>query len=160
MFLDKDGKLFGKINIIDFLALLLLAAAAIFLVTRFLVPKTGETPFVLEFFAEEAETWVVESMQEGDMAEDGTEERVLGAVSEMEMRKAEKWVSTEEGAYIKIDRPGFSALSVLVETRGETHINGVSVGGHRYFVGDTVFLRIGDATLPMRLRNIRVPEKG
>lgn len=39
---DEKGKLFGKLNVIDFLAIVVLIAALIFVAIRFLLPKAGD----------------------------------------------------------------------------------------------------------------------
>lgn len=40
---DEKGKLFGKLNVIDFLAIVVLIAAVIFVAVRFLLPKEGDS---------------------------------------------------------------------------------------------------------------------
>ncbi len=158
MILDGEGRLFGKINIIDFLALVLLVAAAGFIVTRFIVPKTGESEATLQFASGAAEIWILERIEEGEPVSVKETGRTLGAVSGVATGKAEEWVLAENGRYVKTSRPGFSALSVSVKALGEVEAGGVYIGGERYFVGDTLSLCIGDATLPMRLRDIRATE--
>ena len=54
MIIDKNGKVFGKINIIDLLVLIVLVAAIFVVGSRFLLPKQKSTQTIqMQFYLEE-----------------------------------------------------------------------------------------------------------
>ena len=81
----KNGKLFGKINIIDFLAVLavvvVIAAAAVFV----LRPKDGGDTLVMKFRIEEVDGFVAEKVHVGDELYDDTNLQDIGVVTDVEL---------------------------------------------------------------------------
>lgn len=160
MFIDKKGKLFGKINIIDFLILVILVAAIAILGVKFLGGGRGKDTQTLEmkFHIEEIDEWVTENVKEGDALYDGTYEQDLGKVTKVEVGEAVTWGLNADGEYKKSTRPGFKSMTITGEVQGTKTAVGAKVGGEIYGVGHSMILYAGDAKLYLRVYDISVKE--
>ncbi len=159
MFIDKKGKLFGKINIIDLLILLVLVVAIAVLGVKFL-GKGGKDTQTLEmkFHIEEIDTWVTEKVQEGDALYDGTYEQSLGVVTKVDPGEAKTWGLASDGQYVLTSREGFNSLTITGEVKGTKTAVGAEVNGQLYGVGHSMVLYAGDAKLYLRVQDISVKE--
>ena len=71
--IDEKGRLFGKVNIVDLLIILIVLAAAAFLGYRFLGPDSNVAntePVRLTLYCEESADYAVEQLTEGAEAWD------------------------------------------------------------------------------------------
>ncbi len=159
MFIDKKGKLFGKINIIDLLILVILVAAIAVLGVKFL-GKGGKDVQTLEmkFHIEEVDTWVTENVQVGDALYDGTYEQNLGVVTNVETGQSKTWGQNADGQYVLSSRDGYNSMTITGEVQGTKTAVGAEVNGQLYGVGHSMVLYAGDAKLYLRVQDIRVKE--
>ncbi len=160
MFIDKKGKLFGKINIIDLLILIILVAAIAILGVKFLGGGRGTDSQVLEmkFHIEEIDTWVTENVKVGDALYDGTYEQPLGTVTNVETEPSKTWGLGADGQYVLSSREGFKSMTITGEVLGTKTDVGAKVGGELYGVGHSMILYAGDAKLYLRVYDISVKE--
>ena len=160
MFIDKQGKLFGKINIIDLLILVVLVLAIVILGAKFLGGGKGQDAQVLEmkFHIEEIDTWVTEKVQIGDGLYDGTYEQNLGKVTNVETAPSKTWGLNQDGQYVLSSREGYQSMTITGEVLGTKTDVGCKVGGELYGVGHSMVLYAGDAKLYLRVQDISVKE--
>jgi len=81
MIIDKDAKLFGKINIIDICIVLAVLVVAVFAATKLkgnVVVTNESKKFEMKFFVEEVENFRVENMAVGDNLYDDSKNLFLG----------------------------------------------------------------------------------
>lgn len=156
MILDKDGRVFGKINIIDLLAILLLVALVAFLGTKFLLPATGEIKVELQFWVPEAEIWLAERITPAAPLYDTETDSHLGHVTRVETGTPNTWAITSDGKFVPASRDGFCSLTICGNTVAVQEENGVTISGSHYAVGQAVLLCAGDAQLSARVRDIRI----
>ena len=159
--IDSKGKLFGKINIIDFLLLLVLVAAIAVLGVKFLGGKTvGDTQTIqMQFYIEEVDKWVAENVKVGDALYDGTFDQELGVVTAVETGEARTWATTADGQYVPATRgDDFKSMIITGEVKGTKTAVGAEVNGERYGVGHSMVLYAGDAKLYLRVYDISVKE--
>lgn len=160
MLIDKNGRVLGKINIIDLLAILLIVALFSVLGTKFLLPQTGEETMQLQFFTGEAENWVAEKIQPSASLYDKENGAQLGLVTGVETGTPHTWATTAEGQYVPASRDGFCSLTIRGSAMGKKDENGVEIDGIHYAVGQTVLLCAGDVQLSVRVRDIRTETAG
>lgn len=164
MIIDKKGKLFGKINIIDLLIVLVLVAAVMVIGVRFL--RGGENaakkeePDVLRltFYAEEVNDWVAEKVEVGDEMFDATYAQEIGVVTEVKTDAPETYGINDEGQYVPAPRDGFCSIQISGEVRGTKTDVGAEINEHLYGVGHSMVLYAGDAKIYLRLMDIEVLE--
>lgn len=161
MFIDKKGKLFGKINIIDFLIIVVLVVAIAVVGVKFLGGKKGgDTQTIqMQFYIEEVDKWVAENVKEGDALYDGTFDQDLGVVTGVEIGEAQTWALTSDGQYVTATRgDNFKSMTITGEVQGTKTEVGAEVNGKRYGVGHSMVLYAGDAKLYLRVKDISVKE--
>ncbi len=153
--IDKNGKLFGKINVIDLLVLVVLVAAILVVGLRFIGPRGDATETLeMKFYIEEVNDWVADKIQIGDTMYDGTNSMTLGKVTAVEKGKAETWAITEDGRYVVAEREGFCSLVVTGDVQGKKTDTGAEIGGEIYGVGHSMVLHAGDAKMYLRVYDI------
>ncbi len=139
MLIDKDGRVLGKINIIDFLAILLILLLLAFFGTRFLLPRAGEEHISLQLFAAEEALWVAEKIEEKAPLYDREAGKTLGHITAVDIRAGHE---------------GTCSLYLSAEAMGQKTPNGVEIGGNSYAVGQSVLLYAGKAQISARIRDI------
>ena len=83
--IDEKGRLFGKVNIVDLLIILIVLAAAAFLGYRFLGPNSNVAntePVRLTLYCEESADYAVEQLTEGAEAWDSENNIILGTLTD------------------------------------------------------------------------------
>ena len=95
----KNGKLFGKINVIDFLAILavvvVIAAAAVFV----LRPKDGGDTLIIKFRIEEVDGFVAKKVLIGDEMYDDTNLQDIGVVTDVEISDSISYGQVNDSVY-------------------------------------------------------------
>ena len=111
----KNGKLFGKINIIDFLAVLALivviAAAAVFV----LRPKDGGDTLVMKFRIEEVDGFVAKKVHVGDELYDDTYLQDIGVVTDVELSDSISYGQVNDSVYTLTSKEGYYSMIITGE---------------------------------------------
>ena len=159
--IDKNGKLFGKINIIDFIVILVLVAAvAIFAASKLQgVVKTEEeiekNIITMEFTADEVPEYVIPHIKNGDAVYDSDNNSKLGTLKSCKVDESRSYSANDNGEIILGSKEGYKSVVLVVEVEGaEIKDNGVDVEGTKYGVGHTFTLRSGFAKLYLKVSNI------
>ena len=156
--IDKNGKIGGKVNLIDLLILIVIIAVAAFVAHRFLVRDSAglvkNDAVRLEFTATEVKKYTAAALKEGAPALDADENNYLGSVLSYELGEAYEYIVDEHGDTVELNP--FDSVSVVVttETSGNLDGNGVVINGTRYAVGHSMVLFAGDAKLWVRVSGI------
>lgn len=159
MIIDKNGKVFGKINIIDLLVLIVLVAAIFVVGSRFLLPKQKSTQTIqMQFYLEEVDEWVADKISEGNSLYDGNYEIDLGKVTKVEREPSIAWGLNKDGVYVQSSKDGYCSLTITGEVEGQKTEIGAKVNGKLYGVGHSMVLYAGDAKLYLRVHDISVKE--
>ncbi len=163
MIIDEKGKLFGKINIIDLIVLVLIAAAVVVGAYSKLSDKVsiggggeGEQTLVIKYYIEEVSDFVAEKVEVGSSLMDDNTLTELGKVTAVEVGPAVSFAGNSEGEYIKTTKDGFNSLLITGEVKGVKTEYGAEVKKSKYGVGHSFVLRAGDAKLYLRVYDIDV----
>ena len=155
----KNGKLFGKINIIDFLAVLALivvvAAAAVFV----LRPKDGGDTLVMKFRIEEVDGFVAEKVHVGDELYDDTNLQDIGVVTDVELSDSISYGQVNDSVYTLTSKEGYYSMIITGEVKGRKTKLGAEIGGKKYGVGHSMVLRAGDAKMYLRVYDIALKDE-
>ena len=162
MVIDKNGKLFGKISIIDIIVILLILAAGSFLGIRYL--STANSPIgagaaldelEIKFYSEEVNDFVVDAINIGDSAKEFAQYASFGKVTNVEVSPSIIWVQDFDGNIYgapKEDR--YYSVTVTMRAKGKIDDTGFSLDGTTYFVGKTVILYLGQAGFQGRISGV------
>lgn len=151
MIIDKRGKLFGKISIIDLLILLLLVVVAGFgykyMSSRGAGQEASQTEkFVIVFYGEEAPEFAVKAVKVGDVARDLQGGTVFGSiVQDVKAEKPKKFIDNEKGETVALARDGYVSYFMTVEGEGVIRDTGIAIGGSEFQMGKTLTIKVGSA---------------
>ena len=160
MFLDKEGRIGGKINIVDFIALCLFGLLLLFLSSRLLLPRASEEWVTIEFYAAETEEWLAEKIMTGKWLYNQESGDMLGQITGARKGAPDTLVLSSSGKDIPAGREGFCSLFIEGRARGVLGENGVEIGGRTYAMGQTVLLCAGQTQIFMRIRNLQAEMEG
>lgn len=156
--INKEAKLFGKINIIDFILLIglvgLIALGAVHLRRGggFIGGESRE--FIISFMTESIDDFTAYSWRVGDNAFDHILGNFLGVVYDVRLEDAIVWNADQYGNTIRATKEGFYSVHICIRITGTPSENGVLVGGNRYGVGMNRAIRAGGA-MPARVSGLR-----
>jgi len=140
MILDKNGKLFGKINIIDVFAVIILIAAIIGISIRFIsVPSKNvknkiELTYVVEI--EGVSDFTVDALNKQGKVIDSKQKCLVGEVIGVESRKQTLDKFDSDGNLLSSEVPEKYTVDVTIEAIGKE-------SEHGYFVGNDTELSVG-----------------
>lgn len=158
MIIDEKGKLFGKLNIIDLVIILVLIAAIAFAGFKFLAPSmtasssTGTAE--VKFYIEEVSDFVADKIDIGDKLMDEGKNVSLGVVTDIEFGPAVSYGTNSEGAWVTSSREGYKSMILTGEVEATKFDHGMIVNASKYYVGHTFVLLAGEAKLYLRVYDI------
>ena len=124
--LDRNGRLFGKVSIIDVLVVLvvLVMAVAMYVKNNTLqASKTGEDSKIPITFVVEAENIplnVVDTVRVGDKVfdKDRTSGGAIGTITDIEIMEAGRTAALDNGTYVRMKNESARNLIITVEGAG------------------------------------------
>ena len=161
MFIDKKGKLFGKVNIIDFILIVLILAVIAFIAIKAgssTVSSSAEKTLVVQYYAEEVSDFVANQVQVGDELLDDGRNCSLGTVTKVEVGPSQSYSTTESGESKLISRDKINSILITSEVKGEITPTGCVISSNKYGVGHSMTLRAGKAKIYLRVYDYQVKE--
>jgi hypothetical protein len=157
--IDKKGRLFGKVSLIDLFAAVVLCA--VFYVV-FTAMRAGdrldmgyEQPVVITFFSPVAHDFVANTFQTGVSVTDSERRIPLGYVTDIRVGDSIFFMADRQGNEVASHREGYASVFVSSRVTGRMTDGAVVLGGVVYAVGDEVYIWAGDTWLIMNISNIR-----
>lgn len=152
--IDKNGKLFGKINIIDLLIIIVLIAALIFVCSRvFAFDKGSEVSdgndVLISFYGNEAELGFDKEdlFYEGAPAYEDITNAQLGELTGWSVEPAYEYQLNSNGEQVKVDIPNGHFVTVTLKANGTLAEDGLHVGSSLYCVGAHYTIHVGTAKI-------------
>lgn len=148
MIIDKKGKLFGKINIIDLVVVvvILFFAYNAFSTTNEIESEefmqSEEAYMTLEL--EEVHSNFLNVVEVGDVVKDSVRGFVLGEIIEVESESYKEMVTTTDGKVEYKSIPGLYNIQVVLDIQGIFDGNGVLVQSKRYYIGSETRIKTED----------------
>lgn len=136
----KDGKIFGKINVVDFfviLIILLLALGAVLKFGKFNSKTEESTNQTIEYKMEvkNIRDYTINAIQSGDLIFDSQTGINIGTVTNVEAINAKTYESTYEGEIVLVTNPYRYDMVITIETPG-------SIEADAYYANKTIELKI------------------
>lgn len=139
--MDKNGKIFGKINIIDLAAILIVILAIVGITIRFTsiaaenVNKKSSFSYVVEI--EDIRMYSVNALNKMGLATD-KQGNVIGEITNVEYDKMQSQRVNENGEPVKVFKPERYVAKVTLQSEGKDTDSG-------YFVGENTELSVGSS---------------
>lgn len=140
MILDRNGKLFGKVSIVDLLAALVVLVAVIGIGARFFTSASdnvrGKTQlsYVVEF--ENVRMYSIDALNHKGIATDTKSGAVIGEIVNVEYEPYKTHEITASGDAILAEVPERYIARITLNAEGNETAKG-------YFVGDNIELSVG-----------------
>lgn len=150
--IDKNGKLFGKINIIDLLIILVVVAVVVIFVTKAFTPaqqasETETSTVRLEFFSFEAIPQIADSLEVGASAFEDTTNVQFGKVVDFSAEPAKEYTVDADGNTVEIPSAYKYVVTVTLELEGNLTDSGLYIGSRLYSIGTSYTLHFGKVAL-------------
>jgi hypothetical protein len=163
MLIDEKGRLFGKINVVDFIviAVIVLAVAGVgykLLSSSSMLFKKAEM-FEIVFYNEDLMQQVADSINIGDKVKDSVKNAVFGEVTKKEVDKSIVFASNDKGELVQTTRPGYVSMKLYVHAKGVHTDTGYIFNNADYYVGRSLELRAGIGVIWTRIVDIRKVEE-
>lgn len=139
----KDGKIKGKLNIIDLLAILLAVAVIAGIAVRFKSPVTtavkSDEEFVYTVKVEGVRDYTIEALKKAGKVTDKNSELDLGEITDVSVEPAKTQSERADGKIVMASQPDRYTAIVTVKTRGKESDNS-------YITADSNELSVGRTT--------------
>jgi len=162
MIIDKKGKLFGKINIIDLAVVLVII---FFAFNAFSTSNAIENQEIIEaerayitLEFEEVHSNFLNVVNVGDLVRDSVRGFVLGEIVEVESESYKEMLTSSDGKVEYKEIPGKYNIQVILETKGVFDGNGVLVESKRYYIGSETRIKTEDYVTDAFVLNITKAE--
>lgn len=159
MLMDDKCRLFGKINIIDLIIVLVVIGAVAGAVHKFgktnVGPMMKQDDIIIKFYTEEVSDFVADAIQKGDSIVDDSKNTVIGDMTDVSINLSETIGTTSDGKFVKSPKPGTKSVLITSETKGVMGSNGVTIGGVIYGVGHSFYIKTGKAKMWVRVYDIQ-----
>lgn len=149
--IDKNGKIGGKVNLIDLIIVVVILAAVVFVVYRFFVKDdTGiikNEPVIIEYTCDETNDYTAERLELGATVLDGNTDNVLGTVIDIKIGEPVSYTVTDSGDTVGMIKPGYNSVVITIEGAGILEENGLMIDRFRYGIGHTTVVFVGECKL-------------
>ncbi len=153
----KDGKLFGKINLIDLLIVLIILAAIAFVALK-IVDKGNDNAQLsqvhISFYADEVPDYVADALENGTSVLDSVENVTIGTVESFEVGAPIGFETDTKGVVQSVVREGYNSVSLSALATGELTEHGITIDGVLYGVGHTLTIYAGKAKMYLKVSGI------
>jgi len=159
--MDKNGKIFGKISIVDLLVLVLVITVGAGLAYRFMAPAAQVDPgeVTIEYTLRVASTrdFLAEYYQIGLPTFERHTGLYLGTIIDVRTEPRYAHQPAPDGTVVLAHQPGVIVVSLDIRAIGRVTDNAIFVGGTQEInVGGTVFMRTKYVDVETTVDDIRV----
>jgi hypothetical protein len=155
---DQNGKLFGKINLIDLIIILILVALVATVAVRVMHNREQSASVQkvkITFYTEEVPEYVPKAMVKGAPCSDATENSDLGTLESFETAAPLGYVTDTNGEVEAVQRVGYNSLTFVTDASGEVIDHGIKINGVTYAVGHSLTVYAGKAKVYCKVRDIQ-----
>ena len=140
MILDKNGKIGGKVSIVDIAAIVLVIAVIAGICVRYgshltTAIKSNET-FEYVIKVQNVRTYTAEALKKGGNITDKHSDKVLGKIKDVQIEDAHETKETADGKIIEAYLPERTTCYVTIEAQGKESDN-------VYIMADSTELSVG-----------------
>lgn len=134
--IDERGLLFGKISVVDILAVLVVALLGVMVYTRFFsggeadISSDGSVRIEYEIRVTGVRQFTVDALRVGDAIYSPEDNLALGTITAMRTEPNEVKIETLDGEIVTAENPGYLDLWLTVSAD-------CSESGGRYYIGGT-----------------------
>ena len=168
MIIDKKGRLFGKVSVIDLFVVAVLAVIIVYGVLRignsrgigaFEIPRPVTITFATDALGDvqaAVEGFRLDRIQISDPVDVVGSGVSWGSVEEITTEPFIDYNPNSEGIMVPSIFPDRYVLTITAKTQGYDFENGIWINGHVFLIGDTQTVSVGDTNLFITVKNIEI----
>ena len=150
--LDEKGRLFGKINIVDALIVIVILAAVAFVGIKYVMPGKdagpAESNLEMVFFVQDTTKYAAGGLQKGAKVWNASDKVDLGTVvSWKEEEYYEPIADKEDGNIIMYNNPDKRSLHITIDAVGSVGDYGATINDVLFGVGHSMVIYCGTSKL-------------
>lgn len=158
MIIDEKGKLFGKVNVVDFVVIAVVLLGIIGVGFKLLSSSTTlfkkTEEFQIVFYNEDLPGYVADSINVGDKVKDSVRNTVFGEVINKEVTPSIVFAADDKGVLQQTSRPGYVSMKLTIIGKGVYTETGIIINNTDYYVGRSLELRAGTGVIWTRIREL------
>lgn len=164
--IDKNGKLFGKINIIDLLIILIIIAALVFAVLKATGSIGVETIFNgnqitqkvrITFYGSYVNDFLPDCLTIGDPVKQYETLLDLGTLTSFSSEPAyDNAFNDQTGEVVKVPKVNYCFLTFTCEAEGELSSTGFKVEDTVFVVGGNYYINIGPSRTACQIKSFEL----
>lgn len=144
MFINKEGKLFGKISVIDIAVILIIAVLAACIYIRFsgttqTIATAGED-IECTFLVRNIRAFSVDALERGGAVYDKTSKEYIGEITDVRIENGEYQVNMADGTFKTVAPEERYNAYVTVEFEGKVGENGYYTAANKYLAAGTTVI--------------------
>ncbi len=144
MIINKEGKLFGKISVIDIAVILIIAVLAVGIYIRFsgttqTIATAGED-IECTFLVRNVRMFSAEALERGGPVYDKTSKEYIGEITDVRIEDGEYQVNMADGTFQTIAPNERYNAYVTVEFEGKVGENGYYTAANKYLAAGTTVI--------------------
>lgn len=158
MIIDKKGRLFGKLNVIDLIVILILGVGAVMVGIRLSlafgdISKGTYYEITYSFSVEEVRTDVVSGvLEKGETVSDRASKCLFGTLEDFSFGESRSLSVDSDGKYFFTTKPGYCSVQFTV--KGKAYYKegaGITIDNTEFLINRQLDMRVGKAVLYCRL---------
>ena len=156
--IDEKGRLFGKINIVDLLIVLVVIAALCFVVFRYVLPQKDSGDIEkreLVLYCHDTPKFTARQIKEGAKVWDQALDVDLGTVKSFEIMPLYDTVAGPDGKIHQVESDWLCSVRLVLDSDGVMEDHGIKIGGELYGSGHTMTVFAGEAKMYLKVEEIR-----
>ena len=154
---DEKGRLFGKINIIDLLVIIVILAAVCFALFRYVLPdkdKGPEQACEMVLYCHDAPRFTAEQVKVGDTVWDQGTDTDLGTVKSVEILPLMETSAGPDGTSVTAESDWLVSVVLVLDSKGVKDEHGIKINNVLYASGHTMTVFAGEAKLYLKVREL------
>ena len=156
--IDEKGRLFGKINIVDLIIVLVVAAALCFAMVKYVLPQSGSGKTEqkeLVLFCHDTPQFTARQIENGAKVWDQSDDVELGTVKSFELIPLYEPLAGQDGKVHSVENDWLCSVRLVLDCEGVTDEHGITIDGTLYASGHTMTVFAGEAKMYLKVEEIR-----
>ena len=157
MLIDKKGKIFGKISVVDIFVLVLVLVLAVGFYYKYNKTNVEKMDTIrTTFYSAYVLDNVVDDLQIGDIVTDKDTNNSFGKIISITKGDSVVLTNDADGIGRSSTKPGFSSVRIVVEEKGKYTQSGAVLNNIEYYIGKSFFsLTINKVSFPSMIYDIK-----
>ncbi len=150
MIIDKKGKLFGKVSIIDIIILALVMMGLVFFFRQMGIKKSavsgqGAMDLEITFYQPAVNDFTANAIKIGDPAKESFRDASFGEVVDFEIGDSVNYEYDENGEFVPSVMEGYNSIIIKTRAKGNFDQNHIQLQGEEFYIGDPIMFKVGNA---------------